>query len=128
MIMKKKILAFLLIFLMAAFGFWLLKTLFMPPAKLLKIAKEGQTFILEEKSFKSLDGEEEIIRIEAKKINRKMAHLIIKKGENNLADKELIIGEKLQFNYLGTPYNIELLDIKAKLLGKEKATFRLKQH
>ena len=126
--MKKKFLALLLILLMAAFGFWILKTLFMPPAKLLKIAQQGQTFILEEKSFKTLDGEEEIIRIEAKKINRKMAHLIIKKGENNLADKELIVGEKLQFNYLGTPYHIELLKIEAKLLGREKAEFRLKQN
>lgn len=69
--MKKKFLALLLILLMAAFGFWILKTLFMPPAKLLKIAQQGQTFILEEKSFKTLDGKEEIIRIEAKKINEK---------------------------------------------------------
>ncbi len=126
--MKKKFLALLLILLMAAFGFWILKTLFMPPAKLLKIAQEGQTFILEEKSIKTLDGEEEIIRIEAKKINRKMAHLIINKGEKNLADKELIVGEKLQFNYLGTPYQLELLNIEAKLLGREKATLRLKQN
>lgn len=57
-----------------------------------------------------------------------MAHLIIKKGEKNFTDKELIVGEKLQFNYLGTPYHIELLKIEAKLLGRGKAELRLKQN
>ncbi len=123
--MKGKLLLVLSLVLFAAFGFWIMKTLFLNNSELLNIPESGLSFELPERTFKMIESEGEPIRISLGQVSRKAAVIEILLGENNLKKEEIREGEEIQFTYEQSVYALKLENIKAKLVGEEVASFRL---
>ncbi len=123
--MKGKILLVLSLLLMAGFGLWVMKSLFLNNSELLNIPETGLSFELPEKTFKMIESDGEPIRISLGQVSRKEAVIEILLGENNLKKQEIKVGETIEFIYEKNVYTLKLDDIKAKLVGEEIAYFKL---
>ena len=123
--MKGKLLLLLSLVLFAAFGFWVLKSLFLNNSELLNIPDSGLSFELPERTFKMIESDGDPIRISLGQVSRKAAVIEILLGENNLKKEEIREGEELQFAYENNVYTLKLENIKAKIVGEEIAFFRL---
>lgn len=122
--MKGKILLLLSAVAFACFGWFVLRTLFTSNEQLI-IPKEGLQIEMAEKTFKVIDSEGEPIRISLGQVSRKRAVIDILLGASNLKKEDIKIGESVQFTYVNNVYNLTLTDIKAKIIGEEKAFFLL---
>lgn len=123
--MKGKLLLLLSLLIFAAFGFWVMKTLFLSNSEILNIPETGLSFELPEKTFKMIESDGEPIRISLGQVSRKAAVIEILLGENNLKKQEIKVGETLDFIYEKNIYTLKLENIKAKLVGEETAFFML---
>lgn len=123
--MKGKILLALSVVLFAAFGLWVMKSLFMNNSEILNVPEQGLSFEIPERTFKLIESDGEPIRISLGQVSRKAAMIEILLGENNLKKEEIRLGEELQFVYEKNVYTLKLEDINAKIIGEEIAKFRL---
>lgn len=123
--MKGKIILLVSLLIFAAFGFWVMKSLFLNNNEILNIPPTGLHFELPEKTFKLMESDGEPIRISLGQVSRKAAVIEILLGENNLKKEEIKKGEALQFIYEKNVYTLKLEDIKAKIVGEEVAHFLL---
>lgn len=123
--MKGKLLLLLSVVLFAAFGFWLMKSLFLGNSEILNIPESGLSFELPEKTFKMIESDGEPIRISLGQVSRKAAVIEILLGENNLKKQEIKVGETLDFIYEKNIYTLKLENVKGKLIGEETAFFNL---
>jgi len=125
--MKGKILLGLSLLLFAAFGLWVMKSLFLNNSEILNIPSDGLTLEIAEKTFKMVESDGEPIRVSLGQVGRKSAVVEILLGENNLKKSEIREGEELQFTYESNVYTLRLENIKAKVIGEEVAVFNLKK-
>ena len=123
--MKGKILLVLSLLIFAAFGFWVMKSLFLNNSEILNIPEAGLSIELPEKTFKMIESDGEPIRLSLGQVSRKSAVIEILLGENNLKKQEIKIGETLDFTYEKSVYTLKLENIKAKIIGEETAYFKL---
>ena len=123
--MKGKILLVVSLLAFAAFGFWVMKSLFLNNSEILNIPEQGLSFELPERTFKMIESDGEPIRISLGQVSRKEAIIEILLGENNLKKEEIKVGEELQFIYEKNVYTLRLEKIKPKLVGEETAFFKL---
>lgn len=123
--MKGKIILLISLLAFAAFGFWVMKSLFLNHHEILNIPESGLRFELPEKTFKLMESDGEPIRISLGQVSRKAAMIEILLGENNLKKEEIKKGEELQFIYEKNVYVLKLEDVKAKIVGEETAHFLL---
>ena len=123
--MKGKLLLIISLLAFAAFGFWVMKSLFLNNSEILNIPENGLSFELPEKTFKMIESDGEPIRISLGQVSRKSAVIEILLGENNLKKQEIKEGESLDFTYEKNIYTLKLENIKAKIIGEEVAYFNL---
>lgn len=123
--MKGKLLLIVSVLFFAAFGFWVMKSLFLNNSEILNVPDSGLLFEIPEKTFKMIESDGEPIRISLGQVDRKAAVIEILLGENNLKKQEIKKGETLDFIYEKNIYTLKLEDIKAKLIGEETAVFKL---
>lgn len=124
--MKKKLLLFLSVIAFAAFGFFILKTLFIGKPSL-TIPNEGLTLKMEEQSFELIESTGDPIRISLGKVSRKEAYVQVLLGNAKLKQAELKAGESVDFVYEKKKYNLSLENIDVRLLGEEKVEFLLQE-
>ena len=93
--------------------------------EILKIPEDGLKLELPERTFKMIDSDGEPIRISLGQVNHKRAVVEILLGENNLKKSDIKEGEEIQFTYENNVYVLHLDNIKAKVIGEEKAFFTL---
>lgn len=123
--MKGKVLLVLSLLLFAAFGLWVMKSLFLNNSELLNIPADGLQLEIAEKTFKMIESDGEPIRVSVGQVSRRSAVVEILLGENNLKKSEIKEGEELQFTYEHNVYTLRLENIKAKVVGEEIAFFNL---
>lgn len=123
--MKGKLLLVISLLSFAAFGLWVMKSLFLNNSQILNIPATGLAFDLPEQTFKMIESDGDPIRISLGQVSRKAAVIEILLGENNLKKAEIRTGEEIEFVYEKNVYKLKLQSIKAKLIGEEVASFVL---
>lgn len=123
--MKGKLLLVISLLAFAAFGLWVMKSLFLNNSQILNIPATGLAFDLPEQTFKMIESDGDPIRISLGQVSRKAAVIEILLGENNLKKAEIRTGEEIEFVYEKNVYRLKLQSIKAKLIGEEVASFVL---
>jgi hypothetical protein len=122
--MKGKILLLLSVLIMIVFGWFVMKTLFTSNEQL-SIPAQGLNIEMAEQTFKVIESDGDPIRISLGQVNHKRAVVDILLGASNLKKEDIKVGESVQFNYENNVYDLKLTDIKAKIIGEEKAQFVL---